>query len=226
VYHRHESLPFYRSLPSVARYIAKLHARLLVIDSVMRARSPGGDFGQQGTAELYEALAKLDVPVLLIDHRAKHSNENGDAGPWGAVQNFNNLRLGWGVTTKGVPTTRDGLGGADIKLKRFKANNWGRLPDHAWHLRFTEDNREARFETADPSLVLPGGEATVKARIHGAILASGYRGMSAKELSAEVGTSDNNARAVLSALKKEGLVAQVGGRWVADDPSEQEVAPF
>lgn len=223
IYHRHEALPFYRSLPAIARHLHRTKAVLLVIDSVMRARSPGGDYGQQGTAELYGALAQLDVPVLLVDHRAKHSDEKGDAGPWGAVQNFNNLRLGWAVRTMGVAGPPPG---ADIRLRRVKANNWGHLPDHAWHLRFSEDNREARFNWVDPAVVLPGGEATTKKRVHGALLAAGYRGMSAKEVAVEVGTSDNNARAVLSALKKDGLAAQVGGRWVADEPGQQEEAPF
>jgi hypothetical protein len=220
VWHRHEALPLAKILPSVAKEIARTHAVLLVIDSVSRARTVGGDWGQQGTGELYAALAKLDVPTLLIDHRAKNSDETKRDTPWGAVQNFNNLRLGWAVRATGVS------GGFDIRLKRAKANNWGQLPDHAWQVRFTPDNRQVRFQTVDPLLVLPGGDATVKDRIMGVLLSAGPEGVTSKQAASEVGVTDNNARAVLSSLKKAGQAVQVAGRWLAESQWEQEEAPF
>jgi hypothetical protein len=212
-------LPLAKTVASVARHAATIGATLIIVDSVMLAR--GGDaFGAESTLALYAALDRIGLPSLLVDHRAKHAAENGDEGPYGSVAGFNSMRCAWGTRT--VPVTD----GADVRLKNIKANNYGALRDHAWQLRFTEHNQAARFNPVEATAVLPGGEATMKDRILGALLAAGYQGMTAKGVAAEVGTSDNGARAVLSVLKRDGSATQVGGRWVAESQSQQEEAPF
>ena len=115
-------------------------------------------------------------------------------------------------------------GGADIKLRKVKANYHGNLRPHAWQLRFTDDNREAIFQKVDPLEVLPGGEATAKDRMLGALAAAGDRGMKSKDLAAEIGVTEAVGRAMLSKLKGQGLVFQSGGFWLLDD--RQEEAPF
>jgi hypothetical protein len=217
IHYRREGLPLARSVASIARHAGRLQAKLLIVDSVMLAR--GGDaFGPESTTQLYSALSQIGLPALLVDHRAKHAQTNGDTGPYGSVANLNSLRLCWGVSTLGVP------GGADIKLRKVKANYHGNLRPHAWQLRFTDDNREAHFLKVDETMVLPGGEASRGDKVLGALQRVGYAGLSAKEVAAEVGLSDNNARAALSRLKKDGRATLLGGRWVAE--TLQEEVPF
>lgn len=210
-------LPLARTVTSVARHAAQLDADLLIVDSVMLAR--GGDaFGAEATLALYAALDRIGVPSLLVDHRAKHAAENGDTGPYGSVANFNSLRLAWG--TKTTPT----LDGADIRLKKVKANYHGQLREHAWQLRFEDRNRSARFDRVDPSTVLVGGEPTVTEKILGLLRRAGVAGQTVKALAAETGAAENTVRALLSKLKARGLADQVGGVWLSDD--QQEEAPF
>jgi hypothetical protein len=211
-------LPLARAVTAVARHAAQVGATLLIVDSVMLAR--GGDaFGAESTLGLYAALDRIGIPALLVDHRSKHSDENGDAGPYGSVSNFNSLRLAWG--TKTIPTSD----GADIRLKKVKANYHGNLKEHAWQLRFTDGNRSARFLSVEPATILTGGEATATDRIVGAMRRAGMAGCSVKELAAEVGSAENTVRALLSKLKARELADTVGGRWFTSAPG-QEVAPF
>lgn len=212
-------LPLAKTVASVARHAATIHATLIIVDSVMLAR--GGDaFGAETTLALYAALDRIGLPSLLVDHRAKHSGENGDEGPYGSVAGFNSMRCAWGTRT--IPVSD----GADVRLKNIKANNYGYLRDHAWQLRFSEENRTARFLSVEPDTILRGGEASLKDRIVGALLAAGMAGAPSKEVAAEVGASENVARAMLSKLRKAGTVISVGGRWIAEAVNAQEVAPF
>lgn len=214
-------LPLARAVTAVARRAAEVQASLLIVDSVMLAR--GGDaFGAESTLALYAALARIGIPSLLIDHRAKHSAESGDEGPYGSVAGFNSMRCAWG--TKTIPVGTPEGGGADIRLKNIKANNYGQLADHAWQLRFTDGNRAARFLAVEPATILTGGEATATDRIAGALRRAGMAGCSVKELAAEVGSAENTVRALLSKLKARDLADTVGGRWFTS--SGQEVAPF
>jgi hypothetical protein len=217
IHYRREGLPLARSVASIARHAGRLKAKLLIVDSVMLAR--GGDaFGPETTTQLYSALSQIGLPALLVDHRAKHAQTNGDSGPYGSVANLNSLRLCWGVSTLGVP------GGADIKLRKVKANYHGNLRPHAWQLRFTDDNREAHFCKVDEAAVLPGGEASLKDRVLGALQRVGYAGLPVRGIAAEVGATEGTVRTTLGRLKREGLAATVGGVWVAD--AGQEEAPF
>lgn len=223
LYYINPRLPLARAVTSVARRAAEVQATLLIVDSVMLAR--GGDaFGAETTLALYAALARIGIPSLLVDHRAKHAAENGDEGPYGSVAGFNSMRCAWG--TKTIPVGGPEGGGADIRLKNIKANNYGQLPDHAWQLRFTDGNRAARFLTVDPASILKGGEATVTDRIMGALRRVGYAGLSVREIAAEVGAAENTVRALLSKLKARDEAEQLGGRWVASSQNQQEVAPF
>lgn len=212
-------LPLARAVTAVARHAAQTSAILLIVDSVMLAR--GGDaFGAESTLALYAALDRIGIPSLLVDHRSKHSDESGDAGPYGSVSNFNSLRLAWGTRT--IPTAD----GADIRLKKVKANYHGALREHAWQLRFTDQNRSARFLAVEPDTILKGGEATVTDRIMGALRRVGYAGLSTREIAAEVGAAENTVRALLSKLKARDEAEQLGGRWVVASQNQQEVAPF
>ncbi len=219
ILYRREGLPLARSVTAVARHVAHNNAALLIVDSVMLAR--GGDaFGAESTVALYAALGQIGCPTLLVDHRAKHSQDSGDQGPYGSVANLNSARLVWGARTVGVTD------GADIRLRRVKANYHGRLEDHAWQLRFGNQNQSARFNRVDAAGVLPGGEATLQDRIVGALQAAGYQGLTAREAAAQAGGSEAVVRATLSKLKARGLAEQSGGRWIAEAQDRQEEAPF
>jgi len=115
-------------------------------------------------------------------------------------------------------------GGADIKLRKVKANYHGNLRPHAWQLRFSDDNREAQFLKVDETAVLPGGESSLKDRVLGALRRVGYAGLSVRAVAVEVGATEGTVRTTLGRLKREGSAASVGGVWVAE--SGQQEAPF
>jgi hypothetical protein len=179
----------------------------------------GGDaFGPESTLALYAALDRIGIPSLLVDHKSKRADDNGDQGPFGSVSNFNSLRLAWGTRTQ--PTAD----GADIRLRKVKANYHGALKDHAWQLKFGENNRTARFTAVDATLVLPGGDATTTDKIMGALRRAGMAGQTVKDLAREFSISDATVRARLSELKRQNKADLMGGVWLADDM--QEEAPF
>lgn len=208
-------LPLARTVTSVARHAAQVGASLLIVDSVMLAR--GGDaFGPEATLGLYAALDRIGIPSLLVDHRAKHSQDTGDQGPFGSVSNFNSLRLCW---TTGTTPVSDGF---TLTLKKSKANYHGMLKPHAWDVTFADENRTVRFEGRD-ALSAPG-EATTTDRILGALRRAGAAGWRAKDLAREVGTSESSVRGLLTRLKAQGRASSIGGVWLLDD--RQEEAPF
>jgi hypothetical protein len=211
-------MPLHRIITSVLKDVHRIGAKLVVIDSVMLARGISDTFGHEGTVGLYAALAQLEVPCLLIDHLSKGSKENGSRSPWGSVINFNSLRILWSCE----PTPA--IGGMDLRLHREKANYHGQLDDHAWQVRFTDQNRSATFLPVEPATVLTGGKATLADKILGALRRAGPEGMTLREVAVEVGGAENTVRARLYDLKKTGDADQVGGVWLADD--RQEVAPF
>ena len=218
IWHRHESLPLARIITSVLKDAHRVGAKLVVVDSVMLARGISDTFGHEGTVGLYAALARLEIPCLLIDHLSKGSKENSSRSPWGSVINFNSLRILWSCEPEPRP------GGMDLRLHREKANYHGALDDHAWQVRFTDYNRSATFLPVEPATVIAGGKATVADRVLGALRRAGPEGMSVRALAFEVGVAENSIRARLTTLKKSGQADQIGGVWLADD--RQEEAPF
>lgn len=213
-------LPLAKAVTAIARHATQTRAALLVVDSVMLARG-GEAFGAETTLALYSALDRIGIPSLLVDHRAKHAADSGDEGPYGSVANLNSARMVWSTRTISVGGSELG---ADIRLKKVKANYHGYLRDHAWQLRFTEGNRTARFLTVEPDSILKGGEATVRDRMLGALRRAGMAGQTVKGLAAELGVSEAQVRARLAELKKAGQADLVGGVWLAD--SGQQEAPF
>ncbi len=212
--HRRERLPLHRSVTALQRHIADAGIIALVIDSVGYGR--GGETQgdtQASTMLFYQAIAHLNLPTLLVDHRAKHASPT-DRTPLGAVSNFNSLRLLWLVTPSETRT------GVSLRLRCGKSN-YGRKPgDLAWDLDFNEAS--ARFTPRNPQTIAALEDLTQGDRVYGLLLEAGLGGMTTGELAARAYLSDSAARAVLSKLKADGRVLKRDKLWLAWVEERQE----
>ena len=149
VYYRREVASVIEGAPSIRRYIAERGVGLVIIDSLGMARG-----GEPESADLtictFAAFRSFGVPVLFVDHIAKHATDKSHS--FGSVYTRNSARLMWRLDsdgeTEGVAPKRLGL----VNTK------WNRRFQKPRGLLLTTETDEkdrliaARFDDCEPPL--------------------------------------------------------------------------
>lgn len=151
--------PLHEAVDDLVKYIAKHDIKMVVVDSLGRARG-GAPEGSEETLRVFNALARLQVPRLLIDHLSKDAifNERGNSRPIGSIYTHNNARLTWSLTAADSHI-RDSLDAAyhSIALINHKNNNGKLQGRRTYSLTYYTDGEERLqqiFVSAlDPSTV-------------------------------------------------------------------------
>lgn len=219
MYQPQRGRPLARTVEQTKRKVDEEGVVMCVIDSVMLAR--GGDaFGAESTSDFFAAVAELDVPCLLVDHKSKDQIKNGSRGSYGSIVNENTIRLAWEL---GYPHFMPD-DTARILIRPGKRNNFGRLPNLAFSIKVTTDEehvwREARINRLTPEKVTvlrpPDGETPLKDRIIEVFKDKGGAPMRVQEIAEAI---DERPEAVRQSLNRHEdefhNVALTGaGRWV------------
>jgi hypothetical protein len=210
------SWPLYRVSRAISNRLAKMGVVLAIVDSVMLARA--GDAGSEDTIRFYSALAELEVPTLLIDHKSREAIRRGWTGAYGSVVNDNTARLQWEVTA----LEPQGPNRLLMKYEVTKRNNIS-LPDPiAFDMQFTNDDdgvlETAKYTQIDPASVVPLlPETGLDDQVAQQLRVAGEEGMLVSEIARLCATSDGSARNAANRLEKRGLAIakQVGraNRW-------------
>lgn len=228
LYYRAEKSPLRRSAASLSKMVDELGIVLVIVDSVMLAR--GGDaYGAEETTLFYGALRELERPALLIDHKSREAVRKGWTGAYGSVVNDNTARLQWEINS----VEDQGPDDLAIKLVQAKRNNVGKLSPLAFEIHFENGERSLEgvtFRAIDPATVEGFGQRKDNAadRILSELKLAGEEGMTAQELAATTGKTDNQIRARLNELLRMRQVEQrkVPGsrsnRWYAAGWDQQE----
>ena len=207
IHYHHPKGPLADSARAWERRCAVLGIRLVVIDSVIPARGFRNTAlgGGADTGVFYEALNRIGVPALLIDHTAGDDSK-GDRGAWGSVLNEHKARLQWVMPN---PWWKDGT--LYTALHLHKTNNTSRdLPDIKLKVVFddaTETTRVLRDTSGVPRL--EPARDRVKEWLEG-----GGQG-SPKAIAEATGMDPKQVSARLTELKKQGVAGVYSGQWYA-----------
>ncbi len=210
VYYRRMVASLVESAPTIRKEIAKLGIGFVVVDSLGAAR--GGDpESAESTIRLFNAARSLGIPWLGIDHVPKNATDKGRSRPFGSTYTHNLARLTWGIEK----AQEEGSDELVIALTNHKANRGRLARRRAYRARFEngEDGsiNSITFEPTDvrdiPDLAkrLP-----VKARILNS-LRDGRMTTETVAAAAEVGNDE--ARARLNDLRREGKVVRLDQDW-------------
>lgn len=146
--------PLHRMALNIARRVGDEGAVMLVVDSVMLARGASGEgSAEDSTLRLFEALAEIAVPALLIDHKNAQQVKTKSLGGYGSIVMTNSVRREWDMT--GTQKTQDGL---SVRFQNTKVNNSAFAGDLAWTISFTNQNHRLEqvcFEKVDATTVTP-----------------------------------------------------------------------
>lgn len=151
--------PLHEAVDDLLRYIGEHEIKLVIVDSLGRARG-GAPEGSEETLRVFNALARLQVPRLLIDHLSKDAifNGNGNSRPIGSIYTHNNARLTWSLTAaESHLEDQPGYGYHAIQMINHKNNN-GRLHGRrSYSLTYYNDDAERLTQIyvseIDPSTV-------------------------------------------------------------------------
>lgn len=205
-YHYHPRSRLADMARAMERRVATLGIRLVVIDSVMLARGFRNTAlgGAPDTGEFYEALNRIGVPALLVDHTAG-DDKSGKRGAFGSVVNENTARLQWVLHPQ---WEGDNL---YATLTVHKTNNTSRnLP--AIGLRVEHDNEKDLVRVVRDTRRLASITAdTAKDQVK-EFLQGGGEG-TPTEIADALGLAMKTVSGRLSELAKQGVAGSWKGRW-------------
>lgn len=151
------------SVEELRKHIAQNQIKLVVIDSIGRARSGGGVESSEDTIKLFNAIRRLGTPTLCIDHMSKEGvfTERGGTRPIGSTYTHNNARLTWSVTAGDSRmdeiTDDDTSSMHTVQLTNHKNNNGKLNRRRTYSLQyFTDDHDRLQsifVQPIDPSTV-------------------------------------------------------------------------
>lgn len=136
--------PLHESVDDLIKLIAKYGVTMVVVDSLGRARG-GAPEGSDETLRAFNALARLQVPRLLIDHLSKDAifNGRGHSRPIGSIYTHNNARLTWSLTAADShldDSLDDGF--HSIQLINHKNNNGKLQGRRTYSITYYNDNEQ------------------------------------------------------------------------------------
>jgi hypothetical protein len=209
--------PLHRQTNTLSRYMDTEGITALIIDSVRYARGDeqAGD-NQASTIRLYQTIADLNRPALLVDHRAKHADQL-DPTPIGAIANYDSLRLLW--NTSSIRTDH----GLTIRLHCGKCNYGPMPPDLAWQLDYTPDDRSCTITPRNPAAVSNLEDTGIQDRIH-RILLNGPT--TVRNITATIGSTDGSIRKHLSRMAQAGTAIKRDTLWYATITDTQQTAVY
>lgn len=148
--------PLHETVDDLLKEIAQKRIVMVVVDSIGRARG-GAPEGSEETLRLFNALARLQVPRLLIDHLSKDAifNDRGNTRPIGSIYTHNNARLTWSLTAAEQMDMEGGL--HSIQMVNHKNNNGKLQGRRTYSLNYYADDEERltmiSVDELDPSTV-------------------------------------------------------------------------
>lgn len=160
IHYKRMYAPIHEAIDDLLRLIAEKDIKLVVVDSLGRARG-GAPEGSEETLRAFNALARLRVPRLLIDHLSKDAifNGNGNTRPIGSIYTHNNARMTWSLTAADSHIEDDQSSNSyhSIQLINHKNNNGRLLGRRTYSLTYYNDAQErlqALYVNAvDPSTI-------------------------------------------------------------------------
>jgi hypothetical protein len=200
-----ESLFYQRQTASLHELISSLKKKIYeqnigfaVLDSVGMARG-GAPEDAEATIKLFNAVRKMNIPVLAIDHMSKEalSNKNGHQTAIGSVYTTNSVCRVWIMKS-----SDDGTG---ISLDDVKRNNTKRQKTLGFNIHYMHDGSidqraaEIIYESTDfrdlDSSVQPSGQ---KYQIMHVIQNNGGLPMAIKDIAEATGMSQAHTRVVVN----------------------------
>lgn len=199
VYYRRCAIPLADDIEQLQRHIANIGAEVLIVDSLGPA--VGGDLKDPGQALRFtSALRQLKCASLIIGQTSK-DREAKTKSTFGSVffeyyaRNILELRK----------VQEEGEDDMDIALFNTFNNLGRRHPPMGYHLHFNENTITIeKEEITAPELIKRIG---TQARMKGLLLERGV--MPVKDIAEELEITETNTRAVLSTLKKKGIVVKL-----------------
>lgn len=216
IYHRTEYSALHQSADEISRYIQDLGVVFVIVDS--KGMAIGGDSDKADpTRQLFEAVAKLKVPALIIDHITNEGARKGTDRPFGSAYNRNIARNVW-MAKKELEAENE----ATVTWKHVKANNGPTGKRLSWQFGFTMDSDD-RYETIKirqvspvtvASMIPPDGNTRDLIRHE---LARSPSPLTVAELSRLLDISANTVRARLNDGRADNEFANVAvkgeGKW-------------
>jgi len=203
-----DALFYQRQVASLHELISSLKKKIMeynigfcVLDSVGMARG-GAPEDAEATIKLFNAVRKMNIPVLAIDHMSKEAlaNKNAKQSAIGSVYTANSVCRVW--------IMRSSEDGSGVTLEDVKRNNTRRQRTLAYNIHHvddgTDDQRslEILYESTDfrdlDSSIQPSGQKYLIANV---IKANSGLPMSTQEIAEQAGISQASVRVVISRSK-------------------------
>lgn len=118
IHYRHEIAPVWESAAAIRRHVAETGAVFVIVDSLGFARG-GEPESADLTLKTFAAFRTFGVPVLALDHVAKHATDKKHS--FGSVYTTNAARMTW----RADAVKEEGKNRISVGLSNQKAN--GRL---------------------------------------------------------------------------------------------------
>lgn len=178
-------------LDELQRVVQERNIRFIVVDSVSSAC--GGAPEEAGVVlDMFDAIGKLQVPSLLIDHISK---TKGDGTIFGSVFKRNRGRQVFRVR-KADEEMADVI---DIAMFHEKANNSRRISPMGWQLTIDNERHSATFIRKDVRDTALEPEMRIIDRIQTQLITNGP--LSVKDLAGILDKSENHISTELSRNK-------------------------
>ena len=226
IFYRREIASIIESAPAIRRFVAMERIGMVVIDSLGFARG-GEPESAELTIKTFSALNSFGVPVLFVDHIAKHSTDRQYS--FGSVYTRNSARLMWRMDAPDQDTqAQKQLGLVNTKWNRRFQKTRGLLLT----IEADEVDRlvSARFDDCDPPLASLG-RLGIKDAVLG-LLKANPEGMMLKDMRTALEieglkVSENVLAATLSRKGNRGLFGYAAGKWrllgAEEDAAESSV---
>ena len=203
IYHRRCKVPLAQEVEQVAKHIARLKAKAVIIDSL--ARATGGELNKTEPANaFFEALDRLEVTSLILAQTSKDIESKRKTIYGNALFTYYSRNI-WELC-KTEPTDEHTV---DVALFQRESNLTKHYPNMSFRFSFGTDSTSIERQPVNIA------EFITKVTMKGAILDELRGGsLSVKELSDRIGHKENPTRVVLTRLKKQGLVINLeSGLW-------------
>jgi len=221
MWYRNETQALFRSVNSIEKIVDREGIVMVVVDSVMLARS-GDAFGPEDTVRMYAALRQIGVPALLVDHKSREAIRKNIKGAYGSVVNDNTARLQWEMTS----VQDHGPSIKVTKLEVVKRNNAPMMDPLAFETSFTnkqELTAAIKITQVNPLTVRAIGEAApLIDQVESQLWFAGSEGVSAPDVARELEKDPAQVRARLADLAKEHRAEKRENRWYAVGRDQQQ----
>ncbi len=228
LFYRRERVPMHQASQELARFVAKNNIGAAVVDS-KGAGMGGAPEDAEKVLEFFTAVARLQVPVLIVDHITNEMADNPGRKqrPYGSVYTQNQARQIW------MAQTVEGEDDITTVWTLTKNNNGKKGAKLAWRLVFdkrSDDTYESIVCTqvsAQSVQAMEPKDMSLRERLRVALTVSEHP-LTTAELCEKLGEPSNKLRAVLNRCYEfVNVGSSSGGIWRmgGDDQIAPSVAP-